>query len=38
MRSLANENDELRDRLLKLEELNKSEVENIKTKYNDYHN
>lgn len=38
MRSLANENDELRVRLLKLEEMNRSEVENINIKYNNYHN
>lgn len=38
MRSLALENDELRERMLKLEELNRSEVETISIKYNNYHN
>ena len=38
MRGLALENDDLRNRMLKLEEINRSEVENIQIKYNDYHN
>ena len=38
VRSLGAENDELRGRMLKLEEINRSEVENIQSKYNDYHN
>ena len=37
-RALGAENDELRGRMLKLEEINRSEVENIQVKYNDYHN
>lgn len=38
VRALGAENDELRGRMLKLEEINRSEVENIQTKYSDYHN
>ena len=34
---LVAENDDLRARMIKLEELNRSEVENIQTKYNNYH-
>ena len=37
VRALALENDDLRNRMLKLEEINRSEVENIQVKYNDYH-
>ena len=37
IRVLGAENDELRARMLKLEEINRSEVENIQVKYNDYH-
>lgn len=34
---LGAENDDLRARMLKLEEINRSEVENIQVKYSDYH-
>ncbi len=34
---MGSENDDLRARMLKLEEINRSEVENIQVKYNDYH-
>jgi hypothetical protein len=37
VRALGAENDELRGRMVKLEELNKSEVEKIQVKYSDYH-
>ena len=37
LKALGAENDELRGRMLKLEEINRSEVENIQNKYNDYH-
>ena len=37
IRILAAENDELRARMLKLEEINRSQVENIQVKYSDYH-
>ena len=37
LRNMAVENENLRTRLIKLEDMNKSEVENIKEKYSDIH-